>query len=104
MTNFNEREKAFENKFALDEEQRFRAWARRNRLAAAWAGGLIGREDLDVYAAELVEADLAEAGDEDLVRRLVADFEAAGLGIGAAEIRVKLLELAAQAAAQVQQE
>ncbi|MFO1176662.1 MAG: DUF1476 domain-containing protein [Paracoccaceae bacterium] len=78
MTTFDDREKAFENKFIHDEEMKFKATARRNKLVGLWAAGLLGKTGAaaDAYAAGLVTADLAEHGDEDLVRKLAADLGA----------------------------
>ncbi len=103
MSNMAEREKSFETKFALDEEQRFRAIVRRNRLLGAWAAGLMGHSDVDTYAQSVVEADFEEAGDDDVLRKVSADLKAAGVAISTEEIRAKMLEFMAQAAAQIQQ-
>lgn len=91
MTTFDDREKAFENKFAHDAEMQFRAEARRNKLTGLWAAGLLGKTggDADAYAAEVVKSDFAEAGDGDVVRKLAADL--AGRADEAA-IRAKLAE------------
>lgn len=76
MTTFDDRQNAFEAKFAHDEEARFKAVARRNRLLGLWAAGLLGRtgDEAAAYATEVVRADFQEAGDEDVVRKLVADL------------------------------
>jgi hypothetical protein len=76
MTTFDDRQNAFEAKFAHDEEMRFKAVARRNRLLGLWAAGLLGRtgDDAAAYATEVVRADFQEAGDEDVVRKLAADL------------------------------
>ena len=82
MANFEEREKGFERKFAHDEELKFRATARRNRLLGLWAAeqmGLTG-DDAQAYAREVVKADLAEPGEEDVFRKIRADFDATGVG------------------------
>jgi hypothetical protein len=104
MTNFKDREKGFESKFALDEEQRFRAEVRRNKLLGAWAAGLLGKvdADADAYVQDVVAADFEEAGDEDVVRKLSGDFKAAGVPMSDDDIRAKLMEFMAQAATQVQ--
>ncbi len=89
MTTFDEREKGFEGKFAYDEQLRFKAEARRNRAVAEWAGeklGLTG-EALDAYIREVRKADLVEKGDEDVFRKVKADFAAKGIAVGDAEIR-----------------
>ncbi len=76
MTTFDDRQNAFETKFARDEEMRFKAVARRNRLLGLWAAGLLGRtgDEAAAYATEVVRADFQEAGDEDVVRKLSADL------------------------------
>lgn len=103
MSNMTEREKGFETKFALDEEQRFRAIVRRNRLLGSWAAGLMGRSDADAYAQSVVEADFEEVGDDDVLRKVSGDLKAAGVAVSDEEIRSKMLEFMAQAATQVQQ-
>lgn len=76
MTTFDDRESAFENKFAHDEEMKFRAEARRNKLLGLWAAELMGRtgEDADTYAREVIHADFEEAGHEDVVRKVAGDL------------------------------
>lgn len=106
MTTFDDRENAFENKFARDEELRFRAVARRNRLLGAWAAeklGLAG-EEADAYAKEVVRADFEEPGDGDIVRKLRADFDAKGVDVSDHHIERKLLELMDVAVAQLKSE
>jgi len=100
MTTFEDRENAFENKFAHDSEMQFRAEARRNKLAGLWAAGLLGRSDAEAaaYAMEVVSADFDEAGSEDVVRKLVADL---GGKASADEVRAKLAELLPVAKAQL---
>ncbi len=104
MTNMQDREKAFEAKFALDEELRFKAEARRNKLVGLWAAGLLGKSDADAdsYARDVVAADFEEVGHEDVVRKIKADFDAAGVARSEDEIRVQMLELLAVAIAQVE--
>ncbi|MGL4309006.1 MAG: DUF1476 domain-containing protein [Paracoccaceae bacterium] len=103
MTTFDERESAFENKFAHDADMQFRAEARRNKLAGLWAAGLLGKtgSDADAYAKEIVTADFEEAGSEDVVRRLAADLGALS---DADTIRAKLIGLMAEAKAQIMSE
>ncbi len=100
MTTFDDRETAFEAKFAHDSEMQFRAEARRNKLVGLWAAGLMGKtgEAADAYALEVVSADFEEAGDEDVVRKVVADL--AGKA-SADEVRAKLRELLPVAKAQL---
>ena len=104
MSSIQDREKAFEAKFALDEELRFKAEARRNKLVGLWAAGLLGKTDADAeaYAKNVVMVDLEEAGHEDIVRRVKADFDAAGVARSEDEIRVQMLELMAVAVSQVE--
>ncbi len=102
MTSMKDRERAFENKFALDEEQKFKAVVRRNKLVGHWAAGLLGR-DADAYAQEVVEADFQEAGEEDVFRKLRADFDAAGVSVADDEIRQKMLAYLQDAVAEVRQ-
>ena len=101
MTTFDKREEGFEKKFAHDEELRFKALARRNKLVGLWAASLLGKTgpDADAYAKEVVIADLEEAGDEDVVRKLVKDLT--GKGVTDKQIRDKMSEMLEQAAAQV---
>lgn len=104
MTNMQDRERAFEAKFALDEELRFKAEARRNKLLGLWAAGLLGKmdADADAYAKDVVAADFEEVGHEDVVRKVKADFDAAGVARSEDEIRVQMLELLAVAIAQIE--
>lgn len=92
MTTFDERENAFENKFAHDEEMKFRAEARRNKLLGLWAAELLGKtgEAADAYAKEVVKADFEEPGHEDVVRKVAGDL---GDMASADEIRAKMDEL-----------
>lgn len=101
MTTFDKREEGFEKKFALDEEQKFKAEARRNRLLGLWAAEKLGKagDDAAAYAKEVVAADFEEAGDGDVLRKVAADL--AGKGVTEADVRVKMDELAAVAAAQI---
>lgn len=104
MTTFDQRKDAYENKFARDEELRFKATARRNRLLGAWAAEQLGRSgtDAEAYAREVVRADMQEAGDDDVLRKVRADFDAGGVTIGDAEIRRKMDELLVEAATQIE--
>ncbi|SDC93331.1 hypothetical protein SAMN05444678_10730 [Sphingomonas sp. YR710] len=92
MTTFNEREQAFESKFAHDQEMAFRVTARRNRLVGQWAAALMGLtpEETDSYAKSVVQADFEEAGDEDVIRKLLGDITSAGVEIDDASIRAAL--------------
>jgi hypothetical protein len=103
MTTFDDREHAFEAKFAHDSEMQFRAEARRNKLLGLWAAGLMGKADdaAAAYAMEVVGADFEEAGAEDVVRKVVSDL--AGKA-SADEIRAKLDELLVVAKAELMTE
>ncbi len=106
MSQFEDRQKAFERKFAHDGEMQFRAEARRNKLLGLWAAEIIGRtgDEADAYAREVVAADFQEKGDEDVYRKLAGDFEAAGTPVAEADIRAKMQELLAVAKAQLVEE
>lgn len=101
MTTFDKREEGFEKQFAHDEELRFKAMARRNKLLGLWAAGVLGKSgaDAEAYAKEVVLADFEEAGDNDVLRKVTKDL--ADKGIGEAEIRARMNELLAQAVEQI---
>ncbi|MGJ5177222.1 DUF1476 domain-containing protein [Bradyrhizobium oligotrophicum] len=101
MTTFDKREDAFERQFAHDEELKFKAEARRNKLLGLWAAEKLGKSgaDADAYAKEVVAADFEEAGDADVLRKVLGDL--AANGVTEAEIRAKMSELLATAVAQV---
>jgi hypothetical protein len=88
MTTFDNRKDAFEKKFAHDEELRFKATARRNKLLGLWAADRLGKSgaDAEAYAKTVVMADFQEAGDDDVLRKVQADLEAGGAG-GQTELR-----------------
>jgi hypothetical protein len=92
MTTFNDRERAFETKYARDQEMQFRVVARRNRLLGAWAAGLMGLSDAEAeaYASDVIRADFEEAGDEDVIRKLLGDLTSAGVECDDAQIREAL--------------
>lgn len=99
MVSMEERERAFENKYVRDEETKFRAMARRNKLLGLWVAEKIGKkdEDAEAYARDVVKADFEEAGDEDVFRKVRADLDAAGVSLSDADLRaemVRLLEVA----------
>lgn len=104
-SSMDERRGAFENKFALDAELRFKAEARRNKLLGLWAADLLGKKDADAeaYAREVVAADFEEAGDEDVFRKVRADFDAAGISQTDEAIREKMLAFLEEAIQQVKQ-
>ncbi|MEC7259167.1 MAG: DUF1476 domain-containing protein [Pseudomonadota bacterium] len=103
MTTFDNREKAFENKYAHDEEMMFKAVARRNKLLGLWAAGLMGKtgDDATDYAKSVVLADFEEAGHEDVVRKVDADL---GDKSSPEAIRAKMEELMIEAKAQIMSE
>ena len=92
MTTFDDRERAFEAKFARDEEMLFRVVARRNRLVGEWAAGLmkLTPEETEAYAKAVVQADFEEAGDEDVVRKLYGDLIAANVDVDESAVRKAL--------------
>ncbi|TCT39270.1 DUF1476 domain-containing protein [Martelella mediterranea] len=98
---FSDREKAFEAAFVRQEAARFRTVARRNRMLAAWAADLLGREDEDVFASEVIAADFSKAGEEDVLRKLMRDFEHAGISIEEEALRMKMHALMQAASQQV---
>jgi hypothetical protein len=104
VTTFDKREQGFESKFAHDEALRFKATARRNKLLGAWAAEKLGLSgaDAEAYAKDLVMVEFEEAGDEDVVRKLMADFAAEKVGVTDVQIRAAMVELMATAIAQVQ--
>ncbi|MCB1413536.1 MAG: DUF1476 domain-containing protein [Xanthobacteraceae bacterium] len=103
MTTFDKRQEGFEKKFALDEEQKFKAEARRNKLLGLWAAEQMGiaGDDAAAYAKEVVAADFAEAGDADVLRKVLGDLQAKGKAVTEQQVRVKMDELFATAIAQV---
>lgn len=105
MTSMKDRETAFESKFALDEEMRFRANARRNKLLGLWAAEKLGKagDAAEEYAKSVVIADFDEVGDEDVFRKVRADFDAAGVDQSDHQIRRTMDELMAVAIDQVKQ-
>jgi len=105
MTGMDDRKDAFEKKFAHDAELKFKAEARRNKLLGLWAAEKLGKtgEDADAYAKEVVAADFEEAGDEDVFRKIRADFDAAGVQQSDHQIRRTMEELLAEAVRQIQE-
>jgi hypothetical protein len=92
MSQFDDRERAFETKFAHDEEMKFKIIARRNRLLGEWAAGKMGlsEEETQSYAKDVVRADFEEAGDEDVIRKVLGDLTSAGVEVDDAQIREAL--------------
>ena len=103
MTQFNDRERAFESKFAHDEEMKFRMIARRNRLLGEWAARKMGlsEEETVSYAKDVIRADFEEAGDEDVIRKVLGDLTSAGIDTSDAEIRQTLEHKTAEAKRQL---
>ena len=103
MTTFDKREEGFEKKFAHDEELRFRATARRNKLLGLWAAQKLGKTgaEADAYAKSVVMADFEEIGDDDVVRKVLADFEAGNFPQSEHQVRRTMDELMAVAVAEI---
>lgn len=103
MSTFDDREHAFENKFAHDAEMQFKAEARRNKLLGLWAAGLMGKsgDAAAAYAKEVIKADFEEAGDEDVYRKVSSDL---GDKADEATIREKMKSLMGEAKAQIMSE
>lgn len=103
MSAFDERENAFESKYAHDAEMQFKADARRNKLLGLWAAELLGKtgDDASAYATEVVKSDFEEAGHEDVYRKISGDL---GDKVDEATIRAKMAELMVEAKAQLMDE
>ena len=99
MTQFDERERAFENMYARDQELQFKIVARRNRLLGMWAAKKMGltEAEADAYARDVIRADFEEAGDDDVIRKLLGDLTAAGVDIDEDLIRQTLAHKAVEA-------
>lgn len=104
MTTFDNREQAYENKFAHDQELRFKAESRRNKLLAEWAAPKLGITGaaVDEYIKAVRKSDLAEKGDEDVFRKVFKDLTDKGTGVGEAELRKVMGELMARAVAEIE--
>src|SRR4051794_26396480 len=103
MTTFDKREEAFEKRFALDAEQKFKAEARRNKLLGLWAAGHLGLsgEDANAYASQVISAEFEAANHAGVLRKVTADFAAKNIPITETQVRAQMDELMARAAAQV---
>jgi hypothetical protein len=103
MTTFDKREEAFENQFVHDEELKFKAEARRNKLFGLWVAEKLGMsgDEATAYAREVVAADVVGGGEASVVRKVMSDLAAKGVAISEAQVRAKMDELMAQAIAQV---
>ena len=101
MTTFDKREEGFEKKFAHDEELRFKAMARRNKLLGLWAAGVLGKSgaEADAYAKEVVLADFEETGDNDVLHKVAMDLQSKG--VTEEQIRAQMTELLGQAIEQI---
>ncbi len=106
MTTFDDREQAFEKKFALDQDLKFRAEARRNKLLAEWAAAKLGIAGaaLQDYVRAVLKAEIEEKGDQDVFRKIRKDFDAAGVNVPDAEIRRTMGELLAKAVSDIEAE
>jgi hypothetical protein len=106
MTTFDERQKSFEKKFALDEELKFRSEQRRNKLLGEWAAGKLGlaAQGVDDYVKALRKADLASKGDEDVFHKLRKDFDAKGVAVSDTELRKAMSDCLALAVSQIEAE
>ena len=106
MTTFDDRERAFETKYARDEDMLFRATARRNRLLGEWAAARMGlnAEESAAYANAVIQADFEEAGDGDVIRKLLSDLTAAGVETDEAGIRAELEAKQTEARRQLMEE
>ena len=103
MTTFDDRERGFESKFALDQDQEFRAMARRNKLLGLWAAEKMGlsTDSAEDYAKAVVRSDFEQPGEEDVFRKVAGDFKASGLSVSEGEIRSKMDEYASVARDQI---
>jgi len=103
MTLFNEREDAFEKQFAHDQELRFKATARRNKLLGLWVAERLGKtgDEAEAYARSVVQADFQEPGDADVLRKVRQDLDGAGKAVDEAELTAKLQQLLAQAVEEI---
>jgi hypothetical protein len=101
MSTFDDREKGFEKKFALDAEQEFKAAARRNRLLGEWAAGLMGLESAEEYVRAVVKSDFEQPVDDDVLRKVFEDLKGSGVEMRESDVRMKMDELLAQAREQI---
>lgn len=103
MTSMKDRQETFERKFVHDEEMKFRALSRRNKLLGLWAAEKLGKsgDDAEAYARDVIKADFEEAGDQDVIRKLRKDFDAAGVADTDAQIEAKMQDLLVVAIDQV---
>jgi hypothetical protein len=106
MTTFNDRERSYEKKFVMDEELKFKAEARRNKLLGQWAAGKLGLSGaaVDDYVKAVRKADLTEKGDEDVFRKLRKDLDDKGVSVPDSELRKVMGDLLAAALQQIESE
>ena len=106
MSTFKDREKDFESRFQHDQELQFKATARRNKLLGLWAAAKLGLSGAaaDAYAKEVVLADFDEPGDEDVLRKVLADFEKGSVGIDSSKIRYEMDRLMPLAKQEIMEE
>ena len=106
MTTFDNRERDAEKKFEHDEELRFKVTARRNKLLGLWAAELLGLTDeaAEAYAKKVVLSDFERPGDEDVLEKVLRDFEGKGVNTGATKIRVQMDNLMDEARVQIMSE
>jgi hypothetical protein len=104
MTTFDDRQKSFEKKFERDQDLQFKVNARRNKLLGLWAASVIGKDDAEGYAKEVVLADFEKPGDDDVVQKLVTDLAAAGKPTEEQVIRKQAERLMAEAKMQLMAE
>jgi hypothetical protein len=103
MTTFDKREEGFEKQFAHDEELKFKATSRRNKLLGLWAAEKLGRKgpDAETYAKEVVMADFEEAGEDDVFRKVRKDFDAKNVALSDADLRKTMDELLGKAVSDI---
>lgn len=106
MTTFDDRDRAFENKYAHDQELQFKVMARRNKLLGLWAAAKLGKStgDADAYAKEVVMSDFEEAGDDDVLRKVLGDLTAGGISITDVQLRAEMNRLLGEAKLQIMSE
>jgi hypothetical protein len=106
MTTFDEREKSFEKKFAMDQDLKFKSEARRNKLLGEWAAAKLGMSGAAVedYVKSVRKADLATKGDDDVLQKVLKDLTEKGVNVTAAEVRKTMDQFMAQVVAQIEGE
>jgi hypothetical protein len=104
MTTFDDREKAFEDKYMHDQELQFRVDVRRNRLLGLWAAELLGKDNVEAYAEEVISTEFEELGDADPVRKILGDLQDGGIEMSEHRLRKKMEECLAEGKEQVMKE